>query len=367
MNFKLAFLAIKKMTLIKSLVITLSVITFYSCQVEEDTDITNPISTSSRARQQKTVKLSVMSYNVFQLPQSAIDLTGYGYKEAERARAFAAKFQDLQRRNETPDVLVIQEAFNNKIGDVLNSNNFNSIYPYSTRLIGISCDETLLTAGPDSGVIFSGDCQGDNFHVNGGIRIFSKYPIEDTAEHIWVAKGFQEGFANKGVSYAAIRKDGERFHIFGTHTNSSTNDTNGSTAEIRENQFLEMADFASILAIRRNISINEPIIFAGDMNTEPSEISNMLAILNSHLNFPNQHEGSYSYKNSVVENTYLKEDGADQLYNNTLDFVLYSRDFKQPEGRPQMRVTPLKALSGSGYSGDISDHHPVVVDFTFKY
>ncbi|WP_435262371.1 sphingomyelin phosphodiesterase [Tenacibaculum sp. nBUS_03] len=358
MNF---FLEIKKMTLIKSLVIALSVITFYSCQVEEDTDIANPISTSSRARQQKTVKLSVMSYNVYQLPQSTIDLGGYGYKEAERARAFAAKFQDLQRRNETPDVLVIQEAFNNKIRDVLNSNDFKSIYPHRTRLLGSSCYG-----------IHSGDCGVDITNVNGGIRIFSKYPIEDTAEHIWVAKTYVEGLANKGVSYAAIRKDGERFHIFGTHTNS---DSLGSEEEIRVKQFLEMADFAFVLATNRNISRNEPIIFAGDMNTEHSEKSVMLNILNSHLNFPNieytgavdHDEASYSYKNSVVKNTYLKEEGADQLYNNTLDFVVYSRDYKQPEGRPQMKVTPLKAHSGSGYSGDISDHHPVVVDFTFKY
>ncbi|WP_422090588.1 sphingomyelin phosphodiesterase [Tenacibaculum ovolyticum] len=353
---------IKNLTLSKSLVIMLSLITFGSCQVEEDNDIVEPLNTSAR-QQKKTVNLSVMSYNIFQLPSTAafFGQAGTTYKEYERSEAFNLVFQQRERVGETPDVLAIQEGFNTFFDNVIRSQTIKKIYPYRTRLLGQVCDDNV-----------SGNCGSFATHIdarytNGGLIIFSKYPIEKRAEHVWTDEAREyatyEGFANKGVTYAAIRKDGELFHIFNTHTNSEQ--PKYPATAIRKGQFNQMITFKNKL----NIPASEPVIYLGDMNLEnDKEKRDMESILSAKVNFtfhPDA-DGTYSYNNTVVKNTYHTHAVADLTYNKVLDYILYSTDHKLPEGDPRMKITYLQSHNHP-YKGDLSDHNPVITDFTFTY
>ncbi|PKH52718.1 hypothetical protein CXF68_19365 [Tenacibaculum sp. Bg11-29] len=350
---------IKNLTLSKSLVIMLSLITFGSCQVEEDNDIVEPLNTSAR-QQNKTVNLKVMSYNVFQLPAAALFFgkSGTGYAEQDRARALNRALLDLERKGDAPDVLAIQEGFNQSIETYLfNTVEFQKLYPHRTRLLGLVCDDKI-----------SGDCgtpATSPLYTNGGLVIFSKYPIEKKAEHAWNSKIIDtyEGYANKGVTYAAIRKDGELFHFFNTHTNSEQ--VGYPASVVRRNQFLEMREFKSGL----KIPISEPVIYLGDMNIETDlEKSTMVRFLDAQVNLTLQPgaDGTYSFSNTVVKNTYHTHADADRTYNKVLDYILYSKVHKLPNGNPIMRISSLQAR-GLVYNGDISDHNPVITDFTYNY
>lgn len=354
----------KKMTLIKSLVIMLSLITFGSCQVEEDNDIIEPLNTSAR-QQKKTVNLKVMSYNIFQLPTTAIFFGGAGgtYKEDARSIGLWQQLEQLEKEGKAPDVLALQESFNRFAESAVNRAEFKAIYKYRTRLLGQVCDGNV-----------TGDCgdfltHSDARYTNGGLVIFSKYPIEKTAEHVWNQKEFgsYEGFANKGVTYAAIRKNGELFHVFNTHTNSEQ--PGYPAANLRNKQFNEMLNFKLSL----KIPASEPVIYLGDMNLESDkEKRDMESILRAKVNFTlhSGADGTYSFNNTVVKNTYHTHAGADLTYNKVLDYILYSTDHKLPEGAPEMRITYMqmtgKIYRGS-YRGDVSDHNPVITDFTFTY
>jgi exonuclease III len=102
------------------------------------------------------------------------------------------------------------------------------------------------------------------FPVNGGVIIFSRWPIEaeDEIDFAECGQAASDCLANKGVKYARVNKLGKRYHIFGTHMDAGSN-----TDDIfaRRTQMAEIRDF--ILAL--DISDGEPVIFGGDFNTDP--------------------------------------------------------------------------------------------------
>ncbi|MFM1876878.1 MAG: hypothetical protein RL266_2615 [Bacteroidota bacterium] len=102
------------------------------------------------------------------------------------------------------------------------------------------------------------------FPVNGGVIIFSRWPIlaEDEIDFAECGQAASDCLANKGVKYAKINKLGKTYHVFGTHMDA------GSGADdtfARRTQMAEIRDFIAAL----NIPENEPVIFGGDFNTDP--------------------------------------------------------------------------------------------------
>lgn len=102
------------------------------------------------------------------------------------------------------------------------------------------------------------------FPVNGGVIIFSRWPIEveDEIDYAECGQAASDCLARKGVKYARINKLGKRYHVFGTHM-----DAGGNADDIyaRRTQMAEIRDFISDL----NIPENEPVLFGGDFNTDP--------------------------------------------------------------------------------------------------
>lgn len=101
--------------------------------------------------------------------------------------------------------------------------------------------------------------------TNGGVIIFSRWPIEaeDEIDFAECGQAAQDCLANKGVKYASVNKMGKRYHIFGTHMDAGSN---ADDVFARRTQMAEIRDFITDL----DIPVNEPVIFGGDFNTEPT-------------------------------------------------------------------------------------------------
>jgi hypothetical protein len=99
---------------------------------------------------------------------------------------------------------------------------------------------------------------------NGGVIIFSRWPIEMEADYNFELCGqaSQDCLANKGIKYARINKLGKLYHIFGTHM-----DAGGEADDIlaKQTQMGEMRAFIDA----QNIPDGEPVIFGGDFNVSP--------------------------------------------------------------------------------------------------
>lgn len=107
------------------------------------------------------------------------------------------------------------------------------------------------------------------FPVNGGVIIFSRWPIEteDEIKYAECGQAAQDCLASKGVKYARINKLGKTYHVFGTHM-----DAGGGADDIyaRRTQMAEIREFIANL----NLPENEPVIFGGDFNTDPVDGDN---------------------------------------------------------------------------------------------
>lgn len=102
------------------------------------------------------------------------------------------------------------------------------------------------------------------FPVNGGVIIFSRWPIldEDEIDFAECGQAASDCLANKGVKYAKVNKLGKVYHVFGTHMDAGSN---SDDIFARRTQMAEIRDFIADL----NIPENEPVIFGGDFNTDP--------------------------------------------------------------------------------------------------
>lgn len=303
--------------------------------------------------------LSVMAYNIMQLPDVAGD-----WDDAARLSRTPAAIRDL---NETPDVLIVAEAFTDEAYNTLGQ--LSDLYPFRTPVIGQVCSG----GGWDS---TSGNCSTSPAVVRGGVFLMSKWPIEVQRQHIfnnsqmWTA----DYYANKGVVYIRIDKGSFKYHVFGTHMQADEGDFNLSH-QTRMAQLSEMKNWIDGLGIPSS----EPVIIAGDFNVEHSKsahLSEMLSRSNGELSFDGQGIGSYSALDNLMakSNAYYYEYSMD--YNDTLDYVITRQDHLLPEVPATMEVMRLKApdswywdymvnVNGSGYHSDLSDHYPVRA--TFQY
>lgn len=100
--------------------------------------------------------------------------------------------------------------------------------------------------------------------TNGGVIIFSRWPIEteDEIDFSLCGQASQDCLANKGVKYARVNKLGKKYHVFGTHM-----DAGGAADDLlaKRQSYRELREFI----IDLNIPEGEPVIYGGDFNTSP--------------------------------------------------------------------------------------------------
>ena len=180
--------------------------------------------------------LNAMFFNVQMLP---LGISGMG-QASERAALFPAQISPYQ------DVVAYCEVFDNgPREDHLIPAMEDAGFPYYTTILN------------DPGLI--------PFPWNGGVMIFSKWPIEAEGEIDFELCGeaSQDCLANKGVKYAKVNKLGKMYHVFATHMDAGGG---ADDIEARRSQMAEIRDMIADL----NIPDGEAVVFGGDFNTDPT-------------------------------------------------------------------------------------------------
>jgi len=228
------------------------------------------------------------------------------------------------------DVIVFSEAFNNSARSDLKKS-MASEYPYNTKVVD------------KSGAL-----------EDGGVFIMSKWPI--TAEHQTVYNdcNAEDCLSPKGVMYARIDKNGQNYHIFGSHTQAWAND---KAQAARALQFQQLRSFID----SRNIPADEAVIVAGDLNVDKlhysSEYELMLQILNA--SEPEKADYGHDVTADDVTNN-LAGDGQEYL-----DYVLYLNDHLQPITATNGALVRKSIANNVFGSWEYSDHYPVLGVFSF--
>ncbi|KAJ8044995.1 hypothetical protein HOLleu_07910 [Holothuria leucospilota] len=219
---------------------------------------------------------------------------------------------------------------------------------------------------------------------NGGIFIASKWPIVKNDSMVFETLSTQgDSLMRKGVSYARVMKSVEGkstiYNIFGTHLQAYER-TN--TSLIRVLQAGEMYDFMK----QQDISPNEPVIYAGDLNADSANKPNHSAeVIDAlHATLPTI-TGELEFTYDRVENDVFDGTGSDRKW---LDYVLYSYEHQQPNTATLEPVRPKSAepmelcMSAVAITpcygdsdrcrefwnvSDLSDHYAVLGTFSFPY
>jgi endonuclease/exonuclease/phosphatase family metal-dependent hydrolase len=227
------------------------------------------------------------------------------------------------------DVLLLQELFSNwhrrKLLKALRED-----YPFQSRLLGR--DRGL---GQDGGVI-----------------ILSKWPIERQFQRLFGEDcANQDCFAEKGVLYARINKQGRPIHLFATHLQSGIDQH-----ALREKQLGTI----KALIDQMQLPTDEPVLIGGDLNVdrfaEPrtGAFGKMTRILEA--GHPKPPAGSGPHRPTIDPTRNPLADDPSPVY---LDYVLYSKAHLRPVGAFN-DVRPVAAAAGP-----LSDHFAVHGHFVF--
>lgn len=237
------------------------------------------------------------------------------------------------------DAILFNELFDDDIRSRMVSL-LRSEFPYATRVVGT-----------DRGT-----------EQDGGVILVSRWPIvaEDQRLYGKTSAG-SDSMADKGVLYACIDKRGRKYHLFGSHTQSTRGASDWPVdSGVRTKQFGIVRQFID----SKNIPENEPVIIGGDLNVDKgrtSEYNSLLATLN--VSAP-----SYTGHGKTWDPTInLCADAGAPEY---LDYLLADNKHLRPlEVRNEARIArsseEWKALATDRARWDLSDHFPVYGYFKF--
>lgn len=259
-------------------------------------------------------RLSLISYNIGALPLVSKNIK-------ERLQAIPDYIQGY-------DVVVLQEAFSDHRENLFLT--MAQTYPYQTRML---------------------DKEGVNVH-DGGVIIFSRFPILDEAQIIFPDCADADCLADKGVNYAAVNKNGRVYHVFATHTASF--DTSAARA-YRQKQFTQMQDFTVTLAI----PVTDTVIYAGDLNVNklkfPDDYQNMLSTLQSS-------EPVYAGYTLATFDPRINIHATSTISGGSveyLDYILLSDSHKPMLNNTNVVKVPRSSQKDFWQTWDLSDHFPV--------
>ena len=265
-------------------------------------------------------ELKVLTYNIYALPLVASKIS--------------ARLTELPHHIDGYDVIMMQEAFSSERTALLNK--LAQQYPYQTYVPGT----------------------GLNLY-NSGVLIISRYPIVKTDDMIYPDCTGTDCFADKGIIYAEIIKNGKAYHLAATHTASF--DTAEARA-LRQVQFKQIRQFID----QKNIPNFDAVLMGGDLNVNklkwPQDYQDMLMNLNATAPI------TTGYTTSTFDPRVNKLASAAVSGGTTveyLDYVLNSNTHRQPkQARNDVRI--LRSTVDPLYmTWDLSDHLPVMGHFDY--
>lgn len=206
-------------------------------------------STALAARAHAAADVSVLSFNLYQLPWVADTNTS--------GKAQRAGYAETLIRNQDADVVVLQEAFSAQ-AETMRSNLLDA-YPHQTPLLGQSCSASF------GWTAVSGNCSNSIFVVNGGVTILSKLPITAKYQHVFNASQMwtADYNSNKGVALVRIDTGEGPLWVAGTHLQADT--TPSARAEAHNVRMNQLGEIDTLVRARTG---NDPVVLAGDLNVE---------------------------------------------------------------------------------------------------
>jgi endonuclease/exonuclease/phosphatase family metal-dependent hydrolase len=259
--------------------------------------------------------LKVMTYNIWALPVIAAYIS--------------ERFSLLPQYLTGYDVLMLQEVFASGRGSFLQT--LAQQYPYQTRIL---------------------DKPGLNIY-DGGVVILSRYPIVAEGQYVYPDCSGTDCFADKGVNYAQVIKQGKAYHVFATHTASFDTDV---ARENRQKQFKQMRDFAQSLSIPQD----ETVIYGGDFNVNKRKFSEdyqqMFRQLQADIpGYSGYTESTFDPRINEFAGTALS--GGENV--EYLDYIVVSNEYRPA----QMNVNDVKVPRSTDAKlwskWNLSDHFPV--------
>ncbi len=237
------------------------------------------------------------------------------------------------------DIVILNELFDNAASDIIMSG-LKSEYPHQTKVAGRGRD------GWDS---TSGDYRASE-RLEAGVAVLSKWPIERKEQFLF-PKGDLCGwdaFSNKGFVYVRIKyKNNQKIHLIATHVQAADGGCGNKRSGFEHGWAERKREFQSIRSFLRNKSIskNDYVFIGGDLNVIKGtpEYRDMLSTLNAADVASTGHYATYDpARNALIDDKSLRSE--------LLDYVLVSKDFKQPTKWFNHVAIP---------NGNFADHYPV--------
>jgi endonuclease/exonuclease/phosphatase family metal-dependent hydrolase len=174
--------------------------------------------------------LNILSWNLYMRPRIA-----FHDGQVKRAHAIVE-----QLKNQDYDVIVFQEAFDNKARNIV-WNGLKDKYPYET-----------------------GAPKHKHFYkVSTGVFIISKLPL-NILDHIYFSEcGGSDCFAVKGAVLISVTKNNHEAQIIGTHLQAANGKKKTGT-QIRKIQYDEIKNKLLLPYAKTGV----PQFFVGDLNTQ---------------------------------------------------------------------------------------------------
>lgn len=294
---------------------------------------------SLAAQAQASTNVSVMSFNLYQLPFVADTNTS--------GKAQRAGYAETLIRNENADVVVLQEAFSAQAETMRSS--LLDAYPHQTPLLGQSCSASF------GWTAVSGNCSNSIFVVNGGVTILSKHPITAKYQHVFNASQMwtADYNSNKGVALVRVDTGNGPLWVAGMHLQADT--TPSARAEAHEVRMDQLDEIDTLVQARTG---DDPVVLAGDLNVEyyagASRLDgagrNEIQQAQVHSGFTVGNPSAYGYTYDGVTNPLVAAQGY-ASYRDTLDYIGVRTGGSATLGPVSMVTFGAGAVA--------SDHYPV--------
>ncbi len=286
--------------------------------------LTATVSTSAQCDNEPndSVELKILSWNIYMLPRCLFQ-TGQSHRALEIVESL---------KNESSDVVVFEEAFDNRSRNIIREG-LKKYFPYES-------------GNPTKNSIFK---------INSGIWVISKVPIKIVKQIFFKESIGCDKMASKGAILIQAKKNNSCFQIVATHLQSDLKKKDVSA--IRKSQFLQINDELLVPYAQLNV----PQFVVGDMNTmldNTIEYNQMIDILNVKQCVL---EGEYNYsfdrgKNDII----YKSSDRPQL----IDHIFFNeKDKNRLDGKMLVKIFRKK---WNTEHSDLSDHFAVLGTFMLR-
>jgi exonuclease III len=262
-----------------------------------------------------SASLRILSYNIKMLPRI---VKREHHAPVKRARMIPAHLEE-----ENPDVIVLQEAFDSKANRIMHRSLRNR-YPY---MIG----PVNKKAG---------------FKINGGVVIYSKYPLKKLGEVQYSQCEDFDCWARKGALLVEVNDGHHIYQVAGTHLNG------GGSLELKTSQYREMGEL-----MKRFSRTGVPQFAVGDYNTSNFDTAYYQSMLHQLDAEDGPVTGELFCTNDHLNNDMERYDPKEQ---NIIDYILYRPNGVKPQ--KMQRIIRSYCQRWSKEHEDLSDHYALLME-----